>query len=378
MTSTNSTSSELEAIFADGRRQLAICNACRYCAGYCPVWPAMERRGQFSVGDLEQLANLCHDCRDCYTACMYTPPHEFKLNPPKLFTQIREDTYDRYIWPHRIPAALRGFTGLSLVFLVSVAVLVALGLLTGAPDWLTTSSGDIYHVFGHLSLIAVMSFALIYSLAVTITGLRRFWKAIRTEDSTFSNGGAWGKTMADILALRNMTGGAEGCSYIENQPTLARKVGHQFLMFGFLGTFLATCSAAIQQYCLGMLPPYPPLSVPFILGCLGGTAAVIGAATLLIIKPKADASLSTREMSKADHGLLGGLLVLMLTGFLVTMLRYTPAFPATLILHLSTVLTAFLVFPRTKFVHLFFRAIAIYQDNVEVQAHLSRLQTSGK
>lgn len=378
MTASKPTPTNLEAIVADGRRQLAICNACRYCAGYCPVWPAMERRGDFSLGDLEQLANLCHDCRDCYTACMYTTPHEFNLNPPKLFTQLREDTYDRYIWPHRIPSAIRGHVGLVLVFIASLLGLFALGALTGSDNWLTTSSGDIYQVFGHWGVIIVMSCSLIYSLVVTIRGLRGFWKATRVPESRFFDFSSWGKTVVDILALRNMTGGAEGCSYIDNQPTLARKVGHQLLMFGFLGTFVATCSAAIAQYGLGMLPPYPPLSVPVILGCLGGVAATIGAAILLIIKPKADTSLTTNEMRQADHGLLGGLLVLMLTGFFVTILRYTPAFPILLILHLASIVAAFLVFPRTKFVHMFFRAIAIYQDNVEVKAHLKSLQTAAK
>ena len=41
---------------------MEICNACRYCEGFCPVFPAMEQRRAFSDGDLGYLANLCHNC----------------------------------------------------------------------------------------------------------------------------------------------------------------------------------------------------------------------------------------------------------------------------------------------------------------------------
>jgi citrate/tricarballylate utilization protein len=50
----------------DGARQMTICNACRYCEGYCAVFPAMEQRRVFTKADLTYLANLCFDCRDCY------------------------------------------------------------------------------------------------------------------------------------------------------------------------------------------------------------------------------------------------------------------------------------------------------------------------
>ena len=34
----------LDAVLADARNQMRICNACRYCEGYCAVFPAMEQR----------------------------------------------------------------------------------------------------------------------------------------------------------------------------------------------------------------------------------------------------------------------------------------------------------------------------------------------
>jgi citrate/tricarballylate utilization protein len=46
-------------------RQLTICNSCRYCEGYCAVFPAMEMRRTFDKDDILYMANLCFECRPC-------------------------------------------------------------------------------------------------------------------------------------------------------------------------------------------------------------------------------------------------------------------------------------------------------------------------
>ena len=83
----------------EARRQAQICNACRYCEGYCAVFPAMHAERAFSDGDLTQLANLCHNCRGCYYACQYTAPHEFDLNLPQALAELRQDSWRSYAWP---------------------------------------------------------------------------------------------------------------------------------------------------------------------------------------------------------------------------------------------------------------------------------------
>ena len=69
-------------LLKEANRQIVICNACRYCEGFCAVFPAMERRRTFTDGDFTYLANLCFDCRACFYACQYAPPHEFNVNVP--------------------------------------------------------------------------------------------------------------------------------------------------------------------------------------------------------------------------------------------------------------------------------------------------------
>ena len=98
--------SELD-LFQEASRQLIICNACRYCEGYCPVFRAIEIRRDFKQSDVFYLSNLCHDCRACYYACMYTPPHEFAINIPKILAEARIETYRRWSWPGFLARAFK-------------------------------------------------------------------------------------------------------------------------------------------------------------------------------------------------------------------------------------------------------------------------------
>src|SRR5436853_6246051 len=86
-------------LIAEGARMMTICNACRYCEGYSAVFPAMERRLNFSEADMHYLANLCHNCAECYYSCQYAPPHEFAVNVPQVFAGIRARSYQTYAWP---------------------------------------------------------------------------------------------------------------------------------------------------------------------------------------------------------------------------------------------------------------------------------------
>ena len=89
----------LAEILTEAERIMTICNACRYCEGICAVFPAMERRRTFSDKDLIYLSNLCHNCRGCYYACQYAPPHEFKVNVPKTLQKLRVKSYVQGVWP---------------------------------------------------------------------------------------------------------------------------------------------------------------------------------------------------------------------------------------------------------------------------------------
>ena len=88
-------------------RQMQICNACRYCEGFCAVFPAMTRRLEFGKADIHFLANLCHNCGECLYACQYAPPHEFGINVPRTLAEIRLRSYEQYCWPRAFGAAFK-------------------------------------------------------------------------------------------------------------------------------------------------------------------------------------------------------------------------------------------------------------------------------
>ena len=83
----------------EAQRVMTICNACRYCEGFCPVFPAMAARTEFDATTLDYMASLCHNCTACYHACQYKPPHEFHVNVPQTLTEVRLESYAKYAWP---------------------------------------------------------------------------------------------------------------------------------------------------------------------------------------------------------------------------------------------------------------------------------------
>src|SRR3954469_5217241 len=97
----------------EGQRIFTICNACRYCEGYCAVFPAMERRLTFTAGDVRYLANLCHDCGECYTACQFAPPHEYAVNVPQTLAAVRSASWRDYAWPMGAGALFGGSMGVA-------------------------------------------------------------------------------------------------------------------------------------------------------------------------------------------------------------------------------------------------------------------------
>src|ERR671936_88086 len=112
--------------------QAEVCNACRYCEGFCAVFPALERRRGFALTDLQYLANLCFDCRACFYACMYAPPHEFGVNFPKMLSQVRRESYEHYAMPAIAQRLFKHQWWFALTMTVlSCAFLVALIAMSG-------------------------------------------------------------------------------------------------------------------------------------------------------------------------------------------------------------------------------------------------------
>ncbi len=141
---------ETDAI-KNARREMEICNACRYCEGFCAVFPAMELRREFSSGDLSYLSNLCHNCRGCYYACQYSPPHAWGVNVPKTLAEVRAESYAEYAWPKPLAAMFnRNGTMVSLIAALGIAVVLILSMLLNDPSNFFgghgTAAGSFYNI----------------------------------------------------------------------------------------------------------------------------------------------------------------------------------------------------------------------------------------
>jgi citrate/tricarballylate utilization protein len=373
----------MDELIAEAGRQLRICNSCRYCEGYCAVFPALERRTVFEAGDVVSLANLCHDCRACFYACMYAPPHEFGVNPPEILSRVRAATYESYVPPPPLPGWLRGRGAAVIAAVVVGAALLALVTLTEGIDALFRHGGP-YQLISYPALLVTVLLPSAWSVAVMLRGAARYWRDTHGPLRDLADWRAWGTALVRAGRLAYLRGGGADCYYPGADPSPARRRLHAAVFYGFAACFAATVSAAFLQDILGIPPPYPLLSVPVTLGTAGGLAMIAGCVGLFVLARRSDpapgAALGTvpertpdearvgarvQTRSAADYGLLIGLGLLAATGLLTLLLRATPAYGLILLAHLATIVVCFCLAPYTRFAHSVYRLLAIVADNVE-------------
>jgi citrate/tricarballylate utilization protein len=358
------------ALVEEGQRMASICNACRYCEGFCAVFPALERRLSFAEGDLAYLANLCHNCGSCYYACQYAPPHEFALDFPRMLADVRVASYRKYAWPD---AFARLFERNAVVVSVVTAAMLAAFLLLVA--YMTRGSsvfaahadaqGSFYAVLPHSVMAWAFGIVFAWAVVALVAGCARFWRDIEERPRDFAQPAPLGHAAADVLTLRYLDGGGEGCTYPDDRPARARRMFHHFTFYGFMLCFAATCVATIDHYLLERPAPYPWWSWPVMLGTLGGISLLIGTAGLLVLKLRRDPALESAKQAGMDVSFLLLLAVTSLTGLLLLALRETAAMATLLALHLGAVMALFLTLPYGKFVHAVYRFAALVRFHLE-------------
>jgi citrate/tricarballylate utilization protein len=344
----------------EGARILTICNACRYCEGYCAVFPALERRMNFASGDLEYLANLCHNCAECYYACQYAPPHEFAVNVPKTLAEIRARSYQHYAWPAALAAVFRR-NGL----VVSLVLAVALAIWIAATSGSAAVSAQFYQVVSHRAMVIVFGGLSIFILLALVIGCVRFWRESGVSSNNPANLSALHQGLNDAFRLTYLHGDGEGCTYPQERRSLARWWFHHFTFYGFLLCFAATSVAAIYHYAFGWRAPYAYFSLPVMLGTLGGAGLLAGPAGLFWLKQRGDVATRDREQDALDLAFLALLFSTSATGLLLLALRDTSVMRLLLAIHLATVLALFVTLPYGKFVHGIYRLAALVRYALE-------------
>ncbi len=350
---------------AEVARVMQICNACRYCEGFCAVFPAMTRRLAFPAADAHFLANLCHNCGACLHACQYAPPHEFAVNVPRAMARVRRDTYAGYAWPHAFGAAYRRnglVVALALAFglaLFLVLAVLAKGALWHAP----IDGGNFYRVFPHNLMVGLFAPVFGFAVLALAIGVARFWRA---QAPGAVGGEAAAEAARHALTLKFLDGGhGDGCNEADDRFTLARRRAHHLTFYGFALCFASTAIATLYHYGFGWVAPYAYTALPKLLGIVGGAMLAAGSAGLWRLNRRRHPLQGDPAQAPMDRGFIALLFGTALTGLGLTALRGTGALALLLSLHLGFVMALFLTLPYGKFAHAAYRAAALLKWSVE-------------
>ena len=353
---------------AEVARQMQICNACRYCEGFCAVFPAMTRRLEFGHADVHYLANLCHNCGACLHACQYAPPHDFAVNVPQAMARVRAKTYADYAWPPALGALYhRNGLTLALALAAGLALFLVLAVARHGSLWGVPADGSFYAVFPHNLLVGMFAPVFLFVLLALGLGVRRFWRDLRpATGGTAWDGSAAAEATGAVLRLQYLDGGhGEGCPNEDDRNTLARRRFHHLTFYGFLLCFAATSVATLYHYAFGWVAPYDWPSLPKLLGGAGGVAMVVGTLGLWRLHHRRHPQHGDAAQKPMDRGFIALLFLTSATGLLLWLARGTAAMPLLLCLHLGAVMALFATLPYGKFAHGVYRSAALLRHAIE-------------
>jgi citrate/tricarballylate utilization protein len=367
-----------ELLVLQGQHVMTVCNACRYCEGYCPVFPAIESRRVFSAADLGYLANLCHNCGECLYACQYAPPHEFGINVPVTLAKLRLRSYEEYCWPKAVGAAFKHqgvFTAL-LTPAIIIALLGAFSLLSGRDRLWARDSGRFYDVVPHGIAVAAFGAVSLFVLTALVISCCRFWRDIGGSAEAGWQVSSVSRALRDVATLRHLETEDLACTQSEeNRPPWRRRF-HHVTFYGFLLCFASTSVAALYDGVFGWRAPYAYTSLPVFLGAVGGLGLLIGPLGLFFTRQKRDPDLADPEQAGLDLSFTILLFVTGLTGLCLLIARNSAAMSLLLLIHLGVVLALFLTLPYGKFVHGIYHTVALIKYELETSHARSEVQES--
>lgn len=358
---------------AEVARVMQICNACRYCEGFCAVFPAMTRHIEFGKADAHYLANLCHNCGSCLHACQYAPPHEFVLNVPQAMARLRGKTYADYAWPACMGAAYR-HAGVSIALALLASLVLFFLVPSGNLFERIDPPGNFFALFPHGTLVWLFGAVFAWAALALGVGVSRFWHDVSPGAP---NAAAATETTHAILTLKYLDGGhGEGCNNEDDAFSLWRRNFHHLTFYGFLLCFAATLAATFHHYVLGIHAPYALTSLPVVLGTVGGIGLVIGPAGLLWCNVRRHPLHGDTAQRPLDRGFMLLLLLTSASGLALLAWRDTAAMGVLLVVHLGAVMAFFLTLPYGKFAHGIYRSAALLKWAIE-KRQPSRLKLGG-
>ncbi|MEM3676208.1 MAG: hypothetical protein QXV22_04035 [Thermoplasmataceae archaeon] len=332
-------------VYQEAQRQLTICNACRYCEGFCAVWDAIEYRSALDLKDMPYLANLCHDCRDCYYVCPFNEPdHEYALNIPKILSKARIKSYKDAVWP----AFMSVMLDRPAIFALSVTLIALIGSI-GYPIFILHA-----YPLGAVSLISLIPEAtfryitlgvyLYTAILWTVSGLK-FAANSRSEVISGWLGALNGAAAA--FSQRFFFGGGVGCKYPSENSRFSRAIFHASVLYGFI---TALISIAFYPNITGLsLTIYATASLLMTFGSLG----------LLLWDITDSGTQRSPEMRRLDVPFTVLIFLSGLTGVAFILLSGSYFYGLLFLIHDALILAVFAIAPYSKFLHPLYRVISL-------------------
>jgi len=294
----------------------------------------------FAPADLRYLANLCHNCGECLYACQYAPPHAFAINVPKTLAELRLESYERYAWPAALAGAFRRHTvGTSLALAAAMTAVMWLVTLAAGDPTVPAQPADFYRVLPHAAMVTLFGSVFTFVLVALSVGVAKFRRDLMAGPPRMAQ--SRGRTrptyaaLRDVLTLRNLHAHGTDCTDREEVRSPWRRWFHHCTFYGFLFCFASTSVAAIYHLFLGWEAPYGYMSVPVVLGTVGGLGLVVGPAGLFVVGRRRDPAADDPTQRPADRAFLLLLLLTSATGLALLAWRHTAAMPALLVAHLG-------------------------------------------
>lgn len=214
-------------------------------------------------------------------------------------------------------------------------------------------------------MVTIFGAVSIFVLAALTVGCVRFCRESADLGKSSTDFTALKHGLSDALRLTYLYGAGQGCTYPQDQRSLARWWFHHLTFYGFLLCFAATTVAAIYHYAFGWRAPYGYFSLPVLLGTIGGIGLLAGTAGLFFLKQRGDIATRDPKQDGMDLAFIALLFFTSATGLLLLALRGTSAMSLLLTIHLATVLAFFVMIPYGKFVHGIYRLAALVRYALE-------------
>jgi citrate/tricarballylate utilization protein len=279
---------------------------------------------------------------------------------PQVLAAVRTESYQHYAWPKWFGKAFaqNGLVAAIIAALALNAFLVSAMALIGNRQLLSpVVGGDFYRLIPHSVMMLAFGGVSLFVLAALLIGVVRCWRDSGERFADFFRPAALTTALKDALTLTYLHGSGEDCvAETSERRSPWRRYFHHCTFYGFALCFAATLVAAVYHYAFGSKAPYTYMSVPVLLGTVGGLGLLIGPIGLFALS---DRTRRGREESNMSVAFIALLSLTSLTGLLLLAMRDSAMLGILLMIHLALVMALFLMLPYGKFVHAIYRFMAL-------------------